>query len=360
MPNKSLRCSNLFPGQQLYKYSLKRCIGKGNFGQVWLADDQSVSCEYAIKILKPEVEVPDFLQEARIGHQLAHRNVVRVHYADFVSGNTGGYGIIVMDYMSKGSVTRFANPASFLKLPLVIKLGRDILSGLRHLHSSDFVHCDIKPGNVLVGPEGQGMISDYGIARQFQNCTVFRPTFTYVFHTAPEVLRSNPFTARTDIFQVGLTLFRMLVGLDWLRQKYNRLGKQGYDQALLDGNLISKTDFPAYVPDRLRRIILKAVAPDCAERFPSALKMQRELEKLNYPGHWTVTDNGDFVGHNGNYIYRFRKKQISRSRYDVVARKCHITSKRDTRCVKFCHSNLTNSVADRKIDKFIKAVVEGI
>ena len=350
----------LAPGQQLYKYSLKCQIGEGNFGQVWLAEDQSVGCEYAIKILKPEVGVPDIFQEARIGHQLAHRNVVRVHYADLVSDNAGSYGIIVMDYMSKGSVIQFANSARFLKLPLVIQLGRDILGGLRYLHNFNIVHRDIKPGNVLVGPEGQGMINDYGIAGQFEKCSVSRPIPTYVLHTAPEVLRSNLYTVQTDIFQVGLTLFRMLVGLDWLGKKFHELGEQWYDRALIDGDLISKNDFPAYVPNRLRRIILKAVAADCAERFASALEMRRALEKLNYPGHWTVTDNGDFVGHNGNYIYSYRKEQISRSRYDVVARKHHTTSKLDTNCRKFCHSNLTNSVADRKINKFIKAVVEGI
>lgn len=348
------------PGQQLYKYQLKRFVGEGNFGQVWLAEDQSVRREYAIKILKPDVRIPDFLREASTGHQLNHDNVVRVHYADFVKVSTGGYPIIVMDYMSNGSIIQLANPSSFLELPIVIKLGRDILNGLGYLHTSSFVHLDIKPGNVLIGPREQGVISDYGIAEPTQNGISWTSTPMYVFHMAPEVLKLGPVTVHTDIFQVGLTLFRMLVGLGWLKQRFGELGEKDYSQAIIDGELISRSDFPVYVPNALRRIILKAIDPDPTKRFSSALEMRRELEKLNYPGHWTIADNGDFVGINGKYRYYFKKEKISRTRYNVVARKFHTTSELDTRCRQFCHSNLTNSEATKKINKFIKAVTEGI
>ena len=346
------------PGQQLYKYHLKRPIGEGNSSQVWLADDRTVGCQYAIKILKPEVTISGFLQEAWIGHNLNHDNVVRVHYADIVPYNTASYPILVMDYMSDGSVTHLANPASFLKLPQVIQLGRDILRGLGYLHDSNFVHRDIKPGNVLIGAGGEGMINDYGITRQFQNDTLSGSVPMYFFHTAPEVINRKPFTVQADIYQAGLTLFRMLVGLDVLRQKFDKLGKDAYCRAVINGDLVSRSDFPAYVPNGLRRIILKAVEPDFTKRFSSALEMRRELEKLDYPGYWTITDNEDFVGYSGNYVYSFEKKKIAGARYDLVAYKCHITSKHITRCRKFCDSNLTNSKAKKACNKFIRAVVE--
>lgn len=347
-----------YPGQQFYKYHLKRRIGEGNSSQVWLADDQSVGCEYAIKILNPEVNISDFFREAQIGHQLNHSNVVRVHYADIILHNARPYSILVMDYMANGPVTHLANPLSFLELPQVIKLGRDILCGLGYLHDFSLVHRDIKPGNVLIGPRDQGMINDYGLARQFQYGTLSGPTPMYAFHFAPEVLNQKSFTVQTDIYQVGLTLFRMLVGLGWLRQKFDRLGKEGYFRAIIDGDLISKSDFPAYVPNRLGRIILKAVDSDLSKRYSSALEMRRELEKLEYPGYWTVTDNGDYVGYNGNYRYSFEKKKIAGTRYDIVACKRHINSNSIKNCRRFCDSNLTNSKAKKGCDKFVRAVVE--
>ena len=345
-------------GQQLYKYHLNYPIGEGNSSQVWLADDRSVGCQYAIKILKPKVSISGFLQEARIGHTLNHDNVVRVHYADIVPYDKASYPILVMDHMSDGSVTRLANSASFLELPQVIKLGRDILCGLGYLHDFNLVHRDIKPGNVLIGPRGQGMINDYGLTRQFQYGTLPGPTPMYAFHLAPEVLSQKPFTVQTDIYQVGLTLFRLLAGLGWLRRKFNKLGKEGYYRAIIDGDLISKSDFPAYVPNGLRRIIIKAVDPDLTKRFSSALEMRRQLEKLEYPGYWTVTNDREYIGTNGNYMYSFEKKKIARTRYDIVALRRHNISQRITCCTKFCGSNLTNSNAKKGCDKFVRAVVE--
>ena len=347
-----------YPGQQFYKYQLKSPIGEGSFGQVWLADDQSVGCEYAIKILKPEVNISNFFREAQVGHQFKHTNVVRVHYADIVRHDQTYYPILVMDYMANGSVTHLANPSSYLKLPQVIQLGRDILSGLGYLHDSNLVHRDIKPANVLVGAGGQGMINDYGITGQLQNGALSGPTPVYTLHVAPEVLTQNPFTVQTDIYQVGLTLFRMLVGLDWLRRKHTHLDENAYRKAVIDGNLISRSDFPAYVPNGLRRIILKAVDSDLTNRFSSALEMRRKLEKLEYPGYWTVTENGDYVGYNRNYMYSFEKKKIARTRYDIVALRRHNISQRITCCTKFCGSNLTNSNANKGCDKFVRAVVE--
>ena len=345
-------------GQQFYKYHLKNPIGEGSFGRVWLADDRSVGCECAIKILKPEVNISNFFREAQIGHRFNHTNVVRVHYADIVRHDKTNYPILVMDYLANGSVTHLANLSSFLELPQVIQLGRDILSGLGYLHDSNLVHRDIKPGNVLTGTRGQGMINDYGITGQLQNGTLSGPTPVYTLHVAPEVLNRNPFTVQTDIYQVGLTLFRMLVGLDWLSRKHTKLGENAYRKAVIDGNLISRSDFPAYVPNRLCRIILKAVNSDLTKRFSSALEMRRELEKLEYPGYWTVTDDGEYVGHNGNYEYSFEKKKIARTRYDIVARRRHNNSQRITCCTKFCGSNLTNSKANRGYDRFVRAVVE--
>lgn len=347
----------LRPGQQIYKYRLKRLIGEGSFGQVWLTDDEIVNGEYAVKILKPDFDISAFFREARIGHQFDHDNVVQVHHADYWEKDQIKYPIIAMDYMPKGSVTNLANPASFIKLPKVIQLGRDILNGLGYLHSLNLLHCDIKPGNVLIGSREQGMISDYGIVEPIQNSILLDRDFMYFFHISPEELNRVPITVKTDIFQVGLTLFRMLVGLESLKQKYCKLGREAYLQAIINGSLISRVDFPPYVPNRFCRIILKAVNPDLTKRYSSALEMRRELEKLNYSGYWTVNEKGIFVGYKGNFIYNFEKERISRTRCNIVALKYNTATKQSMRCRKFCHKNLTNSEADREISKFMKSIV---
>lgn len=358
--SQSVPTAQLLPGMQLYKYKLSHRIGGGSFGDVWLAEDQAVGHQYAVKILKPGTPVHQRLREAQIGHVLDHNNLVRVHQADVTRLGNDDYVIVAMDYMPNGPITKLANPSLFLPLPEVIRLGCDILRGLEYLHSEDFFHNDVKPENVLIGPQNQGMLTDYGIVGISQNGAPVPPPNFYKIHAAPEIIANNGITAQTDVFQVGLTLFRLIVGLDTLRQKFNTIGEQAYYTAISQAALITASDFPAYVPSRLRRIVLKALATDLGERYPSALEMRRALERLNYPGHWTIKPSGEFAGYNGAYEYRYEQRKKSGNKYDVETYKKSIATGRETRITKFCATNQTNAEAKKKIARFVKSVVEGL
>ena len=358
MPTRS-PTSRLLPGHRLYKYQLRRRIGGGSFGEVWLAFDHAVDHEYAIKILEPGTSIDERLREARIGHQLDHPNVVRVHQADVMSLGQQQFVVLAMDYIEDGPVTNLANLSGYLTLHEVVRFGRDILRGLEYLHGIDLIHNDIKPENVLIGRQGRGMLTDYGIVGVSQSGAPIPASMFYKIHAAPEVIASNLISMQSDVYQVGLTLFRMLVGLDALRRKFNELGEQDYYRAVAGSGLVKAADFPAYVPPRLRRIVQRAAHLQADRRYPSALEMRRELEKLNYPGFWTVTDGGDFLGRNGAYVYRFEQRTAAGGGYDVLAYKKSVSTERETRCLKYCHRNLSNGAAKKKIEKFVKAVVDG-
>ena len=351
--------SRLLPGHRLYKYQLLRRIGEGSFGEVWLAIDKAVDHEYAIKILEPGTPVHERLREARIGHKLNHPNVVRVHQADVMPQGHQQFVVLAMDFIEDGPVTTLANPSGYLTLPEVVRLGRDVLRGLEYLHGIDLIHNDIKPENVLIGPEGQGMLTDYGIVGFTQGSAPIPASMFYKMHAAPEVISANMISQQSDVYQVGLTLFRMLVGLDSLRRKFNNLGEQGYFSAVSSAGLVKTTDFPAYVPPRLRRIVQRAVHLEADRRYPSALAMRRELEKLNYPGFWTVTESGDFLGCNGSYLYRFEQATATGGKFNVQAYKKSASTKRETRLWKYCHKSLPNGAAKKAIEKFVRAVVDG-
>ncbi len=88
--------------------------------------------------------------------------------------------------------------------------------------------------------------------------------------------------------------------------------------------------------------------------------MRRELEKLNFPGYWTVDATGEFVGHNGGYTYGFTQKKKAGDRYDVEAKRRSKIGNRETRCTPHCHTDVSNAEAKKKIAGFVKAVVEGL
>lgn len=327
---------------------------------MWVGEDRAIRQEFAIKILRPGISIQQGLQEAYVGHSLSHENLVRVHQADVVQFRGHDYVMIAMDYMPNGPVTRLANRRGFISLPQVVALGRDILRGLDYLHGHGFYHNDIKPDNVLIGPQEQGMLTDYGIVGVSHAGTSVSPPRFYRIHAAPEVITANEISVRTDIFQVGLTLFRVLCGLCILRRKFESVGEQEYYDSIIGSGLILASDVPPYIPARVIRILKKATHPSGSHRYQSAVEMLRELEKLNYPGYWTVNDEGELVGNNRHFEYRFELRQRRRGRCDVTAFRRRLSTGKETRYGKHCVSDLSEECANGHINNFIRAVVEEI
>ena len=338
------------------KYRLARPIGRGSFGEVWLARDQAVNHEYAIKILNAGIGVDQRLREAQVGHAFTHNNLVRVHQADVA---TDGKVVIAMDYFPDGSITTLANPSGFLPLPVAIRSMIDVLQGLEHLHLNNFFHNDVKPQNILRGPQGQAKLADYGIVGISSSGAPVMPSSWYVLHAAPETVAGNGIEARTDIFQSGLTMFRLLAGLGSLEAKFTSLGSGAYEAALANGSLVSRRDFPPFIPNSVCRAVLTAIDPDPTKRFQSALEMRRALEKLSFGGHWTVDATGRLIGSDARYSYRFDYLAASGRNSAFEAFRTNKLSGRETRISQFTKRNLTNAEVCRLEAAFLKAVVEG-
>ncbi|MBX9864807.1 MAG: serine/threonine protein kinase [Hyphomicrobium sp.] len=345
-------------GNQLYKYNLVSRLGQGQFGQVWLANDLTLQRQYAIKILNAGVPVDQRLREAQIGHRLQHNNLVHVYQADVVPQGTEHVVILAMEYLPNGSVVKRVNPGNFLPLPEVLRVAKDVLQGLDYLHANSFYHNDIKPENIMLGGVGQAMLTDYGIMGVSANGQPTAAPNAYRLHMAPEVLATRQISARTDIFQTGLTLYRLATGISTLRMKQAALGWNDYYAALNAGTLLTNNDFPAYIPAAFRRVLLKAVDPNPSTRFQTALEMRRAIEKLSYPGYWSVRPAGDLFGVNGKYEYRF-ERATSATRASMAGFKKNMSSGIETRISDFCARDLTAKQADALCDKFFKHVVTG-
>lgn len=347
------------PGLQIYKYQLISKIGQGSFGEVWLANEAALQRQFAIKLLKPDITVDERLREGRIGNLVEHNNLVRVHQADVVNHQSADIVILAMDYHASGSVERLANPAGYLPLPLVLQTARDILQGLDHLHAQSLFHNDIKPGNILVGDQQQAMLTDYGITGISSNGAPATAPNTYRLHGAPEVRATGNVGVSSDIFQVGMTLARLLLGLTHLRSILNTVGPVNYESQIDTGCLLQSADFPCHIPAPLRRIILKAVHPDPSQRYASSLEMRRAIEKLSYPGFWTVDATGRELGEDSTHQYRYSTVPTNAGKFEITCERLRKTSGKSQRVTKFCAKALTRSEADKLLNNFKKFVVLG-
>lgn len=347
------------PGMQLYKYQLISKIGEGSFGEVWLAHEAALQRDFAIKILKPRYTVDHRLREARIGNLLSHNNLVHVHQADVLPHQGADVVILAMDYQPNGSVETLANPAGFLPLPGVLQIARDILQGLDHLHARSFFHNDIKPGNILIGEKQQAMLSDYGITGVSTNGAPVAAPDAYLLHRAPETRATGNVGVSSDIFQVGMTLARLLLGLNHLRAIWASVGRADYEDEIDAGRLLTVKDFPSHIPASVRRVVLKAVHPDPNQRYTSSLEMRRAIEKLNFPGHWSVDATGNEFGRDRSYEYAYEVTPATSGNFDVTCFRRGIASGKTQRITKFCRKALTSKQADKAVSDFKCFVVTG-
>lgn len=214
------------PGDSLYKYQLIRRIGGGHFGEVWLAHDLTVSRDVAVKILDESMApVAENLKEAQLGHKLDHKNVVHVQYADVVQLGGASVVIIAMDFHPGGSIVGQLNSSNFLSITQSLRIVTDILRGLEYLHEQDLYHNDIKPSNILLGPRREGVLTDYGISCLSQGLQPAPAPNAYVLHRAPETGVHNNISVQTDVYQVGLTLFRLINGISLVGDLRDSIGK---------------------------------------------------------------------------------------------------------------------------------------
>jgi serine/threonine protein kinase len=346
-------------GNVIYKYKLVQKLGSGNFSSVWLAKDNSIDAETALKILNPSFQtVAQLLEEARIGNKLNHKNLLKIQYADVVPFNGNQLTLIAQEYHSNGSIIGLLNSGNFLELPAVIRLFTDILRGLEHLHSQGFFHNDIKPSNILIGSQGEGILADYGITGASTSTGTAIPKDAYIIHRAPETLKGNYIDIQTDIYQTGITFYRLVNGIANVKDEFSKYGETKFEELKEKGEIPDIKNYEHFVPQRIRKIINTAIKTEPLKRYSSALEMRRELEKCFYPGFWTMNSNGTLIGKGKKYEYRFEIIAKKDSKFDFIAYKKNIISKKETKISIYTEKTIDTKSLDTAKKTFIIWVIE--
>ncbi|PIV36808.1 MAG: hypothetical protein COS34_00680 [Lysobacterales bacterium CG02_land_8_20_14_3_00_62_12] len=195
-------------------YKILRQIGRGGMATVYLAIQESVDREVALKVMSPSLmSDPNFgerfLREARIAAKLHHRHVVGVHDV----GKYKDIHFIAMEYLPGGS---FHVDEGQPRAPtLVLRVVREIAAALAYAHSKGFVHRDVKPDNILLHDDGAAALTDFGIARASDSATRMTRTGAVIgtpHYMSPEQARGRPLDGRADLYSLGIVLFELLTG----------------------------------------------------------------------------------------------------------------------------------------------------
>jgi len=336
-------------GEEIYKYKLVSYIGGGEFGEVWLTKDIALDSLCALKLLpRNDISIDERLLEAQIGCRLQHSNVVNIKYADIVQYKSEPIVTIAMPYYKNGSILSQLNSNNFLDIKIAIKCLIDILRGLEYLHENGYFHCDIKPNNILVGDYGECILTDYGITCYSPTHVAVQPRQCYLPHTSPETLSKNIYDERTDIYQLGLTAFRLLNGISEIRSEFMS-DRRTFQKNVLAGKVIVDNKYQPFIPRKIKKIISKATALSPDDRYQSALEMRRALEQLVLKGTCTSDVNGDiqFVV-NGN-SYRYEVFPSTDKLLDLVVFKKSLKSGHEVRMKKYCKNGIKSSEVKKSI-----------
>lgn len=261
-------------GEQFGDYRLIRLLGEGTFGEVYLGEHVFLGATAAVKVLHARLdqqEFQTFLDEARKIAALNHPHIVRV--LNFSMQNQMPY--LVMQLAQQGTLKERFPRGQPQPLETILPYVKQAAEGLQHAHENNIIHLDIKPANMLLDARGEVLLADFGIARVLQtqrtHQTVqgFAGTFAYA---APEQFQSKPGLA-SDQYALAVIVYEWLTGGlpfqgDWIAIGPQKLTQ---DPPPLRGKVRA-------IPAAAEQVVLRALARDSHERFPS---VQEFAEALN-------------------------------------------------------------------------------
>ena len=209
---------------KLPHYSRERLLGEGGMGKVYLAQDNQLQRQVAIKELTYQPKdgaVNHALQEARLLARVNHTNIIQIYNVH----DEGDHISLVMEYFNSKTLTQFQQE-NYCTLVQKLDLLQQLSAGLTAAHKNDVIHCDLKPANILVNDQGQLKITDFGIAliacKERENSkpsasgepSASEEPLLYgsLLYMSPEQIQKKPLDYRSDIFSFGIVAYQLMIG----------------------------------------------------------------------------------------------------------------------------------------------------
>jgi serine/threonine protein kinase len=288
MSNKHLRT-------ELNIETLEEIGEDGMNSKVYKARDLQVDSIIALKeLVKSEFEnIGDYFNEARMLHEARHTNVADVKFCS--TDDSSIY--IAMPFYKNGSLKNLMDQRS-LTVREIITIGVQFMSGVFHIHSKNLIHFDIKPSNILFDDSGRALVTDFGLAKYMGNMGLCVQTWSYPRHFVPEYFEAAGRGVKSDIFQIGLTLYRMCNGdsqFDIECAVFDFGTREGVDAIvnLLKSKKFPKRNYKSHIPRTLRAIINKCLEPNPDDRYDSVLDLIDAMSVLDESIDWSYSEENN-------------------------------------------------------------------
>ncbi len=254
------------------QYSIVRQLGEGATSNVYLGITDVSMVSVAIKQLRKgcqsDLHKAMFASEVELGRRMDHKNIVRVQDAD-LNAKSGAY--LVMEYINGVSLEQHENSDMLLPLDTVVSVIEQIAGALRYAANMGIVHRDVKPGNIILMPNGTAKLADFGCAIPVSKMgAVVAGSLAYM---SPEQLEGEPLDQRADIYSLGAVLYRLLTG------KYTFEADSTFDArtAILNFPVTPIEKYRKKLPQELIAVINRALQKNTRDRYPNWDDFLREF-----------------------------------------------------------------------------------
>jgi len=265
------------------RYKIIRQIGRGGMADVYLARDLILDGEeVAVKVLRTNyqtdpIAVARFQREAKAMADLDHPNIVRI--TDI--GEEDGQQYLAMEYVAGLDLKRYIKENAPLSNEEAVRLMGQILLAMRLAHTQGIIHRDLKPQNVLLTPDGNAKVSDFGIGGAFAetSLTQTNPLVGSVHYLSPEQARGSKASVQSDIYAMGIIFYEMLTGhIPYDGDSAVTIALQHFQKPL--PSIIEENK---NVPQALENVVIKATAKKLSDRYKSVAEMYVDLSScLSY------------------------------------------------------------------------------
>ena len=264
------------------RYKILEMIGGGGMANVYLAHDMILDRDVAVKMLRLDFANDDefirrFHREAQSATSLAHPNIVSIYDV----GEEDSIYYIVMEYVFGQTLKQYIQQHSPLQVDRVQDIMKQLTSAISHAHQNHIIHRDIKPQNILIDPNGNVKITDFGIAMAMSATSITQTNSVLgsVHYLSPEQARGGMANRKSDIYSLGIVMFELLTG----RLPFS--GESAVSIALkhLQSETPSVRRWNPNIPQSIENIVLKATAKDPFHRYNSVEEMEDDIKTALNP-----------------------------------------------------------------------------
>lgn len=266
-------------GTRIGRYDLRKLLGQGGMGLVYLARDTSLATDVALKVLRGDIsdreeELHQLRAEVTLAQKISHPNVCRTYDLE----EADGHSFVKMEFINGETLAQRCRHASVTPIAEVLRIVRAVVRGLDAAHTQGVVHCDLKPENILL-EHGTGRVAlmDFGLARLEVRSRGMggRAVSGTPAYMAPEQLKGGPVDGRTDLYALGCVLYELLVGeLPYPEATSFENAERCIAKAIPDPRRKRSKRIPTWLSNVVQRLLAK----DPEQRWRTASEVLQALE----------------------------------------------------------------------------------